>query len=69
MTKVLVDIYKISPEDIVVLSQYRLQCDKISTALKGCGKSDVDVRTVIQSQGKEMYTVKHVARAKNLQRK
>ena len=41
MTRVLVDIYKISVKDVVVLSQYRLQCDKISTALAACGKSDV----------------------------
>ena len=58
MTRVLVDIYKISVKDVVVLSQYRLQCDKISTALAACGKPDVAVRTVIQSQG--MFPYKHM---------
>ena len=51
MVKVLVDIYRVNPKEIVVLSQYRLQCDKITKKLKDCEKSDVDVRTVVKSQG------------------
>ncbi|XP_072028128.1 3'-5' exoribonuclease HELZ2-like [Amphiura filiformis] len=67
MANVLVDTYKVNPKEIVVLSQYRLQCDKITSKLAECGRSDVDVRTVINSQGSEwnyvlMSTVRSLPR-------
>ncbi|XP_072028801.1 3'-5' exoribonuclease HELZ2-like [Amphiura filiformis] len=67
MVNVLVDTYKVNPKEIAVLSQYRLQCDKITTKLAECGRSDVDVRTVINSQGSDwnyvlMSTVRSLPR-------
>ncbi|XP_072028379.1 3'-5' exoribonuclease HELZ2-like [Amphiura filiformis] len=67
IANVLVDTYKVNPKEIVVLSQYRLQCDKITTKLRECGRSDIDVRTVIKSQGSEwnyvlMSTVRSLPR-------
>ncbi|XP_038048815.1 helicase with zinc finger domain 2-like [Patiria miniata] len=67
MATSLVRRYQIKPEDIVILSQYRLQCAEIEDVLKRHGVKGVSVRTVITSQGSEwdyviMSTVRSLPR-------
>lgn len=56
MARTLVDIYGIREENVVILSQYRLQCARISKALETCGKKNISVRTVVKSQGRGKFT-------------
>ncbi|XP_033628979.1 uncharacterized protein LOC117291425 isoform X1 [Asterias rubens] len=67
MATTLVKQYNVNPEDVVILSQYRLQCAEIESALKKHGLKNISVRTVITSQGSEwdyviMSTVRSMPR-------
>ncbi|XP_071943708.1 3'-5' exoribonuclease HELZ2-like [Antedon mediterranea] len=57
----------VKPKDILILSQYRLQCQRIRDDLKVCGIEEVQVSTVVLSQGSEcdyviMSTVRSLPR-------
>ncbi|XP_071943705.1 3'-5' exoribonuclease HELZ2-like [Antedon mediterranea] len=57
----------VKPKDILILSQYRLQCQRIRDDLKVCGIEKVQVSTVVLSQGSErdyviMSTVRSLPR-------
>ncbi len=48
----LIQRYKIKPEKIAILSQYRAQCHKIAESLAQKHQPNVHVSTVITAQGK-----------------
>ncbi|PIK57864.1 putative helicase with zinc finger domain 2-like [Apostichopus japonicus] len=53
IAKFLVNRLKVLPQQLAILSQYRLQCSQIEEKLKAAGLTGIHVSTVIKSQGSE----------------
>ena len=53
----LVRRFHVKPKDVVVLTQYRAQVAEVDRQLKEKGENEIDVCTVVASQGKYYISI------------